>query len=412
MLFRSEVIEQRGRRSIGRTIPLYASDSLPIIAIILVLVTVLAGWLVSGSYARTEQVSGWVVPSGSTSRILSTSRGTLVSLEVAEGERVSKGQRLGAVEIQNANEASSDPAARSLFLLDEQRHRLDEQRRLARNASMQDAGRLEATVREIRVQISSIDRQIALQRKRVESARTSFAILTDAEAKNYISRIDFENQKRAFLDEQAQLQALISARAQLRTSLAEAKSQASNVSVALRSRLAELDSGEIEIEQRRMDIERNRAVILEAPIDGRVAALQARVGQTVEPEIPVMYVLGDNVRMEVELLAPSRAIGFAKPGQSVRLMYDAFPYQQFGTFSGTVYEISHTALRPGEVESPARVDEPVYRLRIRLDSQVVRGFGDIHRLQPGMTLRANLVLERQTFLDWLLEPISAVRNRT
>jgi hypothetical protein len=29
-----------------------------------------------------------------------------------------------------------------------------------------------------------------------------------------------------------------------------------------------------------------------------------------------------------------------------------------------------------------------------------------------MTLKANIVLERQTFLAWLLQPLNAVLNRT
>ena len=33
-------------------------------------------------------------------------------------------------------------------------------------------------------------------------------------------------------------------------------------------------------------------------------------------------------------------------------------------------------------------------------------------LQPGMTLKANIVLERQSFLAWLLQPLNAVLKRT
>src|SRR3546814_10277229 len=65
-----------------------------------------------------------------------------------------------------------------------------------------------------------------------------------------------------------------------------------------------------------------------------------------------MVVLGDDARLDVELFAPSRAIGFARVGERVRLMYDAFPYQQFGTFGGTVTRISRTALGPDEIAAP------------------------------------------------------------
>jgi membrane fusion protein len=125
-----------------------------------------------------------------------------------------------------------------------------------------------------------------------------------------------------------------------------------------------------------------------------------------------MYVLGGGAQMAAELYAPSRAIGFTRPGQAVRLMYDAFPYQQFGSFAGTITAISHTALAPDEIEAPIKLTEPAYRVRVRLDAQAVRAFGGVYPVQPGMTLKANVILEKQSFLGWLMEPINAVRHRT
>src|SRR3546814_6983092 len=59
-------------------------------------------------------------------------------------------------------------------------------------------------------------------------------------------------------------------------------------------------------------------------------------------------------------------------------MYDAFPYQQFGTFGGTVTRISRTALGPDEIAAPLSIDEPAYRIRVRLDAQAVRARSEEH----------------------------------
>src|SRR3546814_634358 len=117
----------------------------------------------------------------------------------------------------------------------------------------------------------------------------------------------------------------------------------------------------MELDQRRLDIAGTRSIVLTAPIDGQVAALQSRAGQAVGPDRPVMVVLGDDARLDVELFAPSRAIGFARVGERVRLMYDAFPYQQFGTFGGTVPRISRPALSPAAIAAPLSNDAPPSR---------------------------------------------------
>jgi membrane fusion protein len=412
MLFRPEVDQHRSARALGRAVPLYAADTLPIVGIVSACVLGLGVWLVTGSYSRSEMVTGRVVPAGPTARILPAQRGTLVSLDVAEGQHVRQGERLGTVEIQNANEASSDPADEALGIVKRQRAQLGEQQRLAEEANAQETARLGDAAAQLRLRLAALGRQIALQRSRVASAGSSFAIIKDAQDRKYISRIDFENQRRAFLEERARLESLTADRAALQSDYLEVLAQRRKLPIALRERTADLAAGAMTLEQQQLEIERSRAVVLTAPIAGRVAALQGRVGQTVGPQIPVLYVLGDNARLEVELYAPSRAIGLARVGQEVRLMYDAFPYQQFGSLTGTISGISRTALAPDEVAAPLKPDEPTYRLRIRLGRQAISAFGRSYPLQPGMTLKANLILERQSFLDWLLEPVNAVRNRT
>jgi membrane fusion protein len=412
MLFRAEVYEHKRLRPFGRAVPLYSADTLPIVALLLAAVLAAALWLALGSYARTETVSGWVVPNGPTARIIPAQRGTLVALDVREGQRVRRGDRLGVVELQSANGLASDPAARALALVAHERAQLSKQRRLATAASEADRGRLTAEAAQLRARLTATDRQIALQRARVASSRKSFGILTDARDKNYVSKIEFENQRRAHLDEESRLQELIAERATLRGQIADNQAARRQLPIDLGKTLADLASSRSALEQKRLDIAGERALVLTAPIDGQVTALQARIGQVVGPEQPLMVVLGSSAALEAELYAPSRAIGFARVGQEVRLMYDAFPYAQFGSFTGTIRAISRTALAPDEIDAPVTLQEPAYRVRIRLDKQAIRAFGDTYPIQPGMTLNANLILERQSFLGWLLEPINAVRHRT
>ena len=165
--------------------------------------------------------------------------------------------------------------------------------------------------------------------------------------------------------------------------------------------------------EKRIDVENARAYVITAPVAGRISALQANSGSTVTTLTPLMSIVNDGARMQAELYAPSRAIGFARTGQEVRLMYDAFPYQRFGSFAGRIISISRTVLAPNEIDAPvqAQTKEPMYRIQVAIVDQNILAFGQRIALQPGMTLQANIVLDRRSFLDWLLEPINAVRSR-
>jgi len=108
---------------------------------------------------------------------------------------------------------------------------------------------------------------------------------------------------------------------------------------------------------------------------------------------------------------PSRAIGFIVPGQRVRLMVDAFPYQRFGTLGGSVSTVSRAVLSPNEVLGKVALTEPAYRITVRLDRQDIDAFGRSVPLQPDMTLKADIVLEGRSLAAWLFEPLISVRGR-
>ncbi|HVG47786.1 MAG TPA: HlyD family secretion protein, partial [Rubellimicrobium sp.] len=112
---------------------------------------------------------------------------------------------------------------------------------------------------------------------------------------------------------------------------------------------------------------------------------------------------------QAELFVPTRAIGFVEVGQDVRILYDAFPYQHFGTYRGRVAKISQTILTSSDVAAPVTPREPAYRATVALERQDVDAYGKRMPLQPDMLLRADVILERRTLVQWILNPLLSAR---
>lgn len=410
-LFRPEVLEAKRLQRFGRTVPLYSGHTLPITLVLLFAALVISVWLITGHYARTQLVEGWIVPNGPMASVQALQPGMLTALDVREGEQVKAGQRLATLRLQSANAASIDPAGQSLSILARQGDDVTAQSDLARATMREDTARLKSSVTAMTTRMQAIDQQIGIQRERVTSAQRSFEIMVRAERERAINRIDFEDQRRAFLAEKAQLQQLLSEKSALSAQMLDAQSELRMLPIRLEQRLADLRANGIEIEKQRMAIAQGSSLVLTAPFDGVVSVVNAKLGQTLDPQQPVLQVLGSNTRLEAEIYAPTRAIGFARVGQDVRLMFDAFPYEQYGTFAGTITDISRSVIAPQDVTAPIKPEAPSYRVRIRLNDQAVMAFGQAYPVQPGMTLKANIILERQSFLQWLLEPVNAIRNR-
>jgi membrane fusion protein len=162
-------------------------------------------------------------------------------------------------------------------------------------------------------------------------------------------------------------------------------------------------------EQRMAEIKGRRAYVIRAPLAGRVSTLQASIGQNAHPQRPQLEIIPEHAVLQAELFVPARAIGFIEAGQSVRLLFDAFPYQHFGTYRGEVARVSQTMLMTADTGSPLRLNEPTYRVIAALERQDVDVAGKKVPLQPDMLLKADILLERRSLMDWLLSPLHSVR---
>src|SRR5262249_11872705 len=104
------------------------------------------------------------------------------------------------------------------------------------------------------------------------------------------------------------------------------------------------------------------------------------------------------------------AIGFVRAGQSVRIVYDGYPYQTFGAYSGRIVAVARTMLAAADVAGHVSLREPAYKITVDLDRQDVTGLGERRPLQPDMPPKADIVLDRRPLLAWLIDPILGARS--
>ena len=141
------------------------------------------------------------------------------------------------------------------------------------------------------------------------------------------------------------------------------------------------------------------------------------VGAAAGSTLPLMSVVPSDHKLDAHLYGPSRAVGFVRPGQRVLLRYQAFPYQRFGHYLGEVGSASRTAVNPSDLPAPlatagsATASEPLYRITVQLAQQAVNAYGESRVLQPGMSLEAEVSLERRRLYEWVIEPIQAVTGK-
>ncbi len=361
-------------------------------------------FLGTAEYARKETASGALVAAGGAVRISPMRDGVITQLMVKEGERVAAGQPLFTVASRQGLEAGGTLDGAVLAALETQAEVLKEQ-------IAADPARIANEILRLDATIAAVSAQRRLMAERVgvtEDRRNTIARLNQ---QGHTTRAALQEQDEALLARRQALAEIDRQMAAAEKELGQTQLQREQLPVQQAERLAQLRLNLADRERQRAEAQAQRAQVITAPLAGRVTALQAAPGQIVAPNKPLLTLLPDGASLLAELFVPSRAIGFVEPGQPVRLMVDAFPYQRFGTQRGTVETVSQAVLSPNEVIGKVALSEPAYRVTVRLDRQDIDAFGRRVALQPDMTLKADIVLEGRSLVAWLFEPLISVRGR-
>lgn len=284
---------------------------------------------------------------------------------------------------------------------------LTAQGRLLLAASSAEQARLEEQVAGLSAELASLAGQIADQRQLVDVAAADYAGAEQVAANSFISRRDMEARQVTVLSRRQQLGQLEQLRASRSAAVAEARRAIAQSGAAAEAQAAGVEGERAVLAQRLAEVELARGYAVTSPVDGVVTALTARLGQAAAPQQQLMMVVPADGEKLVELHVPTSAAGFVRPGQEVRLAVDSFPYQQFGTVPARVAEVSAAAVPREGPDGPV----PVYLVTASLPQPWISAFGVRQPLVPGMTLSARVVTEDRSLVEWLFEPLFAVRNR-
>ena len=410
-LFRQEALQAQRQKVHGDVLIALPLSFSWITALITILVIAAVLFMIYGGFARTERVKGWLVPTGGLVKLVPVRAGVVENLMFDAGDRVKKGDIVAWVASDPVSRAGDRAVGRALEALAEQRALLDAQITLEETRVAGERSGLQADISSLLREMSALDGQIRLQKSITRSAAASFQDVQELLEKGFISKAESEQRRQAWLSAQRQEEAFAGQRADMNNRIEQVKIKLAGLDPALEKTLADYQSRMADLDQREAELQGRQSYAIEAPVAGTVTSLSLNVGRAVNGTKPVAVILPEGSTLEAQLFVPSRAAGFVEVGQSVRILYEAFPSQRFGSFDGTISTISGTIQSPNDVDVPVKLEEAFYEVRVTLTDDAVNAFGKQYDLQPGMLLDANIVLERQSFFDWLLEPLRAVTSR-
>lgn len=413
-LFRPEAVQGQQQAWLGG-VQLIRPVSLTVLTALALGVLVLVGaGLYAGMYTRKAHVSGVLVPDSGVLRLLAPQAGTVVESHAMEGRSVKRGDVLFVLAIGQNSEQGDTQAAIAASLAARERSLQDATLQQDRLQSAQRAG-LARQTDDLRRELAQMDTEAALQSQRLALAQKAVARLESLQAENFISGAQVQAKQEELLGLRAELQALARERAGKQREMSVLEAQQRELPLLMQARQGEIDRDRAALAQAAAEAAARQRVVVRAPQDGVVTAVTVQVGQSAGASNALASLLPTGARLQAQLYAPSSAVGFVRPDQTVLLRYQAFPYQKFGHHAGRVLQVSRTPLPAAEVAGlamPAEAaNEPMYRITVALEAQAVQAYGQAQPLSPGMQIDADVLLEQRRLIEWIFEPLISVAGR-
>ena len=410
-LFRQEAIDAQrekylGEATIARPVPFWVFTTLAAGAAALIIIVAI--W---GQYTRRERVEGYLELDSGAARVLIPDAGRISELLIKEGDEVTAGAPMAKISYDRSTQTASSTSGAISDELASRKIILEKEQNQWRELGAQQVQQVKKRVLDLQNEASQIDREIKLQEQRLGSAREQAKRFAQLSSEKFVSDVVARQKQDEATDQEIRLQALKRQRVTLDRDMSSAKMDEPAVAMKSRTEVEKVARQISEIQQSLTQEDARRETVIRAPVTGTVTNIAVNPGQSVAADTPLATVVPSGSGLYAELLVPTRAVGFIAKGHEVVLRYEAFPYERFGQYRGTVVDISRAVWSPGEKIGPMAVREPVYRVAVKLDRQSVGAIGQEFPLRAGMLANADILLEKRTLLEWMFEPVLQLRGR-
>ncbi|MCG8316079.1 MAG: HlyD family secretion protein [Pseudomonadales bacterium] len=405
-LYRQQAIEfcgaaQFGNVGLHRPIP----ANITIFGIIFLLVLILA-FSVWGTYTRKATVSGYLIPDKGIITAVAPTGGTITEIYVHEGDNVQAGAPLFRIKPERFSVDSTNVNEDIADKIDAQRQNLKKIYEQKHSYFNLEKGNLIEQLKNITQERQFLKETIFYVSQQVQSQQKLVLKYQDLYAKDYVSEVDFSNAQQKSLLIKERHASLKREAFQLENKLKSLQQKINNEERFYKEATAQLERQILALENQLLEAQSATEQIIVAKENGSIGNITRQNSQHVERGHKILTLLPEGSQLQARLLVPSESAGFLNPEQIVRIRLSAFPYQKYGMLPGKLVRISQDAVDPNALDTPIKMAEAVFVVDVSLTDrpQALKA----HRLKPGMTLEADILLDTRTLFQWLTDPLDAL----
>ncbi|HFC7740105.1 TPA: HlyD family secretion protein [Neisseria meningitidis] len=374
-------------------------------------------FLIFGSYTNKTTVEGQLLPTMGVVRVYSSDIGTITHKFVEDGNFVKAGEPLFKLSTSRFGEKGNVQAKLAAEANLKKTLALQELERLKR-IHQNEQKNVHNNIHRLNNQLENIKQQITGQNRQIRLAEKTLNKNKFLASQGAVSQQDKMTAESHLLEQRSRLESLKLEQNNAIRELDEQKITLSSLPERHKTELSQLNRAITEMNQEILDFDLKSEQTIRASKSGYISTINVDIGQQVEPSKLLLSIVPEQTELVANLYIPSKAVGFIKPKDKVVLRYQAYPYQKFGHATGEIISVARTALGKQELSglgiiftNPTLLNEPAYLVKVKLEKQTIKAYGENKPLQIGMILEADILHERKKLYEWVLDPLYSISGK-
>ncbi|HEZ3068651.1 TPA: HlyD family efflux transporter periplasmic adaptor subunit [Neisseria meningitidis] len=374
-------------------------------------------FLIFGSYTNKTTVESQLLPIMGVVRVYSSDIGTITHKFVEDGNFVKAGEPLFKLSTSRFGEKGNVQAKLAAEANLKKTLALQELERLKR-IHQNEQKNVHNNIHRLNNQLENIKQQITGQNRQIRLAEKNLNKNKFLASQGAVSQQDKMTAESHLLEQRSRLESLKREQNNAIRELDEQKITLSSLPERHKTELSQLNRAITEMNQEILDFDLKSEQTIRASKSGYISTINVDIGQQVEPSKLLLSIVPEQTELVANLYIPSKAVGFIKPKDKVVLRYQAYPYQKFGHATGEIISVARTALGKQELSglgiiftNPTLLNEPAYLVKVKLEKQTIKAYGENKPLQIGMILEADILHERKKLYEWVLDPLYSISGK-
>ncbi|MGH2506800.1 MAG: HlyD family secretion protein [Ktedonobacteraceae bacterium] len=407
-LFRREALEHQKTRKLPEAITISPLSFKLLAAFVAGLLAAIGCLLYWGTYTNKQTVTGYIRPSKGLLTIYAPARGTVVNRYVHLGDHVRDGEKLYKITVERSTSNAVDVNVALIEQYEKELEGIYTRIKVARAALATKVATFKQKQQDVDSQIKQLKEQLRTDKLLLTLAEDNQKRYRSLARKGMISQADLQKVAVVTLSRQSVVEQIELNILQMESQLRQMPAQIAGTKTDTEDAITSLAGQAAQLKLAKLQLQATQDLVIRAPVAGVVSAVMVEVGQRASSGQALLSLLPRGSELEAQLIIPTGAIGFVHVGEPVLLRYSAFPYQQFGLYRANLTSVSRSIITPGELSLPVNINESYYLASATLEKSYVLAYGQRMPLSAGMTLNADIVLNRERLYQWIFSPLKSL----